>query len=123
MSKKVVPVALLSSLTLIAGVAFAAEPDYPTNPERSFTTIGVPVAKTRAEVLSELADYRKNPVSADGWQDVGGERGWALIPHRTDLVDGRLMHADKFDHNAPKPSLSKSAEETSQARVLFNNSF
>ena len=124
MSKKIIPVALLSGLTLIVGVAFAAEPDYPTNPERSFTSMGVPIAKTRAEVLTELADYRKNPVSADRWQDVGGERGWALLPHRYDFVDGQLAHSDECDHSTPpKPSLSMSAYEKSQNRALYKNSF
>lgn len=116
MSKRIIPVALLSSLTLIAGVASAAETDYPADPERSFTTLGVPAAKTRAEVLMELADFRKNPVSADNWQYVGGEREWSLVPHRFDFVDGKLTHTDKFDHNAPKPSLSISEEEETPDR-------
>lgn len=124
MSKRIIPVALLSSLTLIAGFAFAAGPVYPTNPERNFTTQDVPVAKTRAEVSRELADFRKNPVSADGWQYVGGEREWALISHRFDFIGGKLEHTNQFDHspsNTPKPSLSMSAQEKSQNRDLYKN--
>ncbi len=124
MSKKIIPVALLSSLTLIAGVAFAADPNSPANPEHSFTSMGVPVAKTRAEVLTELADFRKNPVSADRWKDLGGERGWALLPHRYDYVEGLLAHSAECDHSTPpKPSLSMSASEKSQNRELHRNSF
>ena len=123
MSKKIIPVALLSSLTLIAGFAFAAEPVYPTNPEHSFTTLGVPVANTRADVMRELAEFRKNPVSADAWQDVGGERGWALIPHRFDMIGGKLAHTNEFLHRTPKPSLSMSGEEKGPYRDLYKNTF
>jgi len=38
-------VALLSSFTLVAGLALAAD-DYPTNPERSFTTMQAPAEKS-----------------------------------------------------------------------------
>ncbi len=123
MSKRIVPVALLSSLTLIAGVVFAAEPVYPTNPVQSFTTLGVAVAKARADVQKELADFRSNPVLADAWQDVGGERGWALIPHRFDFVGGKLAHTNGFLHRTPKPSLSMSSEGKGPFRDLYKNAF
>jgi hypothetical protein len=124
MSKRIIPVALLSSLTLITGFAFAAGSVYPTNPERSFTAWDVPIAKTRAEVSSELADFRKNPVSADRWQDVGGERGLARIPHTFAFIGGKLEHTDVCDHSmSPKPSLSMSAEEQSLSRDLYRNTF
>lgn len=29
------------------------------------------VGKTRADVMAELAAWRKNPVSSDGWEDLG----------------------------------------------------
>ena len=124
MSKKIIPVALLSSLTLITGFAFAAEPVYPSNPERNFTTQSLPVARTRAEVMEELADFRKNPVSADRWQDVGGERGWASMPHKFAFIDGKFAHTEECDHSTPpKPSLSMTGEERAQYRVNYRNAF
>ncbi len=123
MSKKIFPVALLSGLTLIGGIAFAANPVYPINPEQSFTTLGVPAAKTRAEVVTELAAFRRTPVSADGWEYVGGERGWALLPHTFDFVGGKLTHSDQFDHGGPKPTLSMSGEENHLSRNLYKNTF
>jgi hypothetical protein len=124
MSKRIIPVALLSSLTLIAGFAFAAEPVYPSNPERSFTTQSVPVARTRAEVLGELMDFRKNPVSADRWQYAGGERGWALMPHKYAFAGGQFDHTDECDHSTPpKPSLSMTGEGRIQNGILYRNAF
>lgn len=35
-----------------------------------------PDSKTRAQVAQELADWRRNPVTSDGWQEVSGEGGW-----------------------------------------------
>jgi hypothetical protein len=122
MSKRIIPVALLSSLTLIAGFTFAAEPTYPSNPERNFTTQSVPVARTRAEVLGEFMDFRKNPVSADRWQYVAGERGWALKPHKFAFAGGKFEHTDECDHSTPpKPTLSMTSEEKGQYAILYRN--
>jgi len=53
-------------------------------------------------------------VAADRWQDVGGERGWAPIPHKLALIDGKFAHTDECDHSTPPtPSLSMSAEDRS----------
>ena len=122
MFKRIIPVALLSSLTLIGGFALAAAPTYPSNPERNMTAQAVPVAKTRAEVLAELADFRKNPVSADRWQYVGGEHEWAPIPHTFALVNGRLEHTDVCDHMSG-PSLSSIGDQKSPYGDLYKNTF
>ncbi len=135
MSRKIIPVALLSSLTLSAGLALATEPAYPSNPERSFTVYSVPLAQTRAGAQSELADFRKNPISGDGWQYVGGEREWAQIPHKLAFVGGKFdraiprklafvggqfAHTDECDHSErAKPDLRMSAAEQSLARELY----
>ena len=121
MSKTIIPVTLLSGLTLIAGAAFA-QATFPTNPERNSIEQSAPVAKTRAEVLQELQDFRKNPVSPDGWEYVGGERQWALIPHRYDFAGGKLVHSDPFDHNTPKVSSKMTKEEQIKSQVLYKNS-
>lgn len=122
MSKNIVPVALVSSLILISGSAFAAEPVYPSNPERNPATQSVPVAKPRAEVLGELADFRKNPVSADRWQYVGGERDWAPIPHTFALVGDKFEHTDVCDHSMSGPSLGAIGDQKSQYPDLYKSS-
>lgn len=122
MSSKIVSIALSSSLSLIAGLSFASDNAYPTNPERSAVVQAMPTAKTRAEVKAELAQFRSNPVSPDGWRQVGGERGWALIQHSYGFVDGQLTHTDNLDHNASKPSLIASASEKMAAQLQYRNS-
>ncbi|MFZ5546241.1 MAG: hypothetical protein ACOZJZ_22010 [Pseudomonadota bacterium] len=37
------------------------------------------VGKTRAEVKRELAEWRRNPVTSEGWREVGGETGWVYV--------------------------------------------
>lgn len=39
------------------------------------------VGKTRAEVLAELAAWRKNPVHADGWAQVNGGDSLRFVGH------------------------------------------
>ena len=78
-TQQIVRIALLSSLTLLTGHVLAGA-DYPTNPERSFIIDQPPVAKSTAEVRAELEAFRANPVTADGWHVVGGERGDAFVP-------------------------------------------
>jgi len=119
MSKRVIPVALLSSLSLITGFAFATGDVYPSNPERSFTQVA-PELKPRVEVLKELADFRKNPVTADGWRYVGGEREWAPIPHTFAYVGGKFEHTDVCDHSL-STSLRTVGDRSNQYPDLYKN--
>ena len=122
MSSKIVSIALSSSLSLIAGLSFASGPAYPTNPERNPVAQALPSALSKAEVKAEFAEFRANPVSPDGWREVGGERQWALIPHQFGFVDGHLTHTDHFARNVSKPSLTASIAEKMQAKELYRNS-
>ena len=118
---KSVSVALLSSLTLITGLAFAADPDQPTNPERSFTFQAPPTSKTRAEVRAELDEYRLTRVAPDGWQDVGGEKGYAMVPHKFAFVDGKLVNTTKVDQSAI-PSQVWTEYDMKMASLNYKNS-
>ena len=122
MSSKIVSIALTSSFSLLAGLAFASEVTYPTNPERDPAVQAQPTALSRAQVRAELADYLGNPVSPDGWRDVGGERGSALVQHQYGYVNGHLTHTDHFDHNVAKPSLTASVAEKMLAKEQYRNS-
>lgn len=47
--------------------------------EVGFTTHSMRSATTRSEVLNELESWKRNPVTADGWREVGGEVGWIFV--------------------------------------------
>ena len=83
------PAVLLAGFTLISGLAFAADPDYPSNTEKSFATQAPPAEKTAAEIRAELDELRHTPVSPDGWVDVGGEHG--------DKFAGNIMGGDNLE--------------------------
>ena len=40
-----------------------------------------PASKTRAQVKQELQVFQKNPIAADGYRWIGGERGWERPVH------------------------------------------
>lgn len=102
--------------------AIAASGTTPANNERGYTTHAMPASGlTRAQVQAELAAFRKNPVSADGTRFVGGEIGWVDQGHSSAFRNGRLVHTDNIDHNAPKPSLSMTAAERAAYRELNRN--
>ena len=121
MSKRFIPVALLTGLTLVTGVAFATGPAYPTNPERNDIVQSVVVAKSRAQVKNELAEFLSNAVTADGWRYVGGEREWALIQHQFAFSAGNVIHVDRLAHNVPKVNRQLSRAEQAESRVLYKN--
>lgn len=68
--------ALLAALSL---PALATSGFTPGSGEAGGTTHAMPGSKTRAQVLQELADWRRNPVTSDGWREVGGEAGWVYV--------------------------------------------
>lgn len=47
--------------------------------EAGFTTHAMPSAKSRADLTKELEAWKRNPVTADGWREVGGDAGWAFV--------------------------------------------
>lgn len=100
MSNKLSRMAMLAGLAVLSGVATAGNTIYTSNPERNDFVQAAPAYKTSAEVAYELADFRKNPISADRWQYVGGEHEWAKIPHTYAIVGGKLEHTDACDHTS-----------------------
>ena len=90
MFKNIVPVVLLSGLSLTAGIAHSAEIAFPSNPEHSFSSQPAPSPLTRTEVRQETEAFRLSPVSPDGWRYVGGERAWERIQHGYSYSGGKL---------------------------------
>jgi hypothetical protein len=40
------------------------------------------------------------------WTFDGSEAGWALTPHAYRFDGGRMVHADPFRHDTPRPSVA-----------------
>lgn len=70
---------LLALAGAIALPAAATSGFTPVRGEAGFSTHAMPAAKTRSDVLQESAAWRRNPVTADGWREVGGEAGWVFV--------------------------------------------
>ncbi len=106
---------ILASLTAaIAIPAMATNGTTIVGGEGTVQFHAMPSTVTRAQVQKELAEWRKNPVSADGYREVGGEAGIRMEPHRYDFRNGKFVHADNLPHNTPKPSLAMTPEERAQ---------
>ena len=121
MFKNIVPVVLLSGLSLTAGIAHSADIAFPSNPEHSFSSQPAPSPLTRTEVRREAEAFRLSPVSPDGWRYVGGERDSERIQHGYSYSGGKLVHTDSFVHNAPKPEKRLTIDEKILAQVQYRN--
>ena len=92
---------------LAAPAAFATSGVTTANNERGYQTHAMPASGlTRDQVRAELEAFKRNPVSADGSRFVGGEAGWEIEGHKSVWRNGKLVHADNIDHNAPRASAS-----------------
>lgn len=117
---KFVPSLLLAGALVAPLAAYAAQPVHSAPGEIGIVFHDAPGTQTREQVQRELDAFRRNPVSADGhWRQVGGEIGWAIVPHAYKLQNGQLLHADRFDHSTPRPDLNMTAEERQRARELY----
>lgn len=115
--KTIILASLIGAMTLPAfadnGIAFAGR-------SGEFQFHPMPSSVTRAQVQKELAEWRKNPVSADGYRDVGGEKGLEYVGHSYIFRDGRFVHADSLPHDTPKPSLAISDRERTVRDAMYN---
>jgi hypothetical protein len=69
-------IALVSAVSL---PALATSGITPVGGEAGFTTHAMPSTKSRADVIKELEAWKRNPVTSDGWREVGGEAGWVFV--------------------------------------------
>ncbi len=119
MFKKTIPAAVAVVLSLSAGVAVADQTFHPSKGEDGTIMHVVPGTKSRAQVDAERIATAKIDISADGWRYVGGETGWELVQHAYNFRNGKWVHADKFDHSTPKPSLSSIEQARKLNRDLY----
>ena len=72
-------------LGLIALVAVVSLPALATSGTSAVLSEGgdsyhaMPASKSRADVLKEHEAWKRNPVTSDGWRQVGGEVGWEFV--------------------------------------------
>lgn len=81
---------LTAILATLAVPAMATSGYTPAAGEAGFTTHAMPASgKTREQVQRELLAWRANPVTSDGWRQVGGEVGWVFVgvPSRASRSD------------------------------------
>lgn len=120
MFKKIIPLTVALSLSLLAGTASADQTFHPSKDETGTIMHAVPGLKSRAQVDAERISGTKTNVSADGWRYVGGDTGWELVPHSYAFRGGRLVHTDNIDHNTPKPTLASIVEGRKQYQALYS---
>lgn len=101
--------------------AFANSGSAVVRGEQGFETHAMPSIKSRADVQRELADFRKNPMTADGGMFTQGEAGYIAPQHSYDFKGGRIVHSDNIDHSQPKPSLAMTHEERHAFRKQYSN--
>ena len=96
--------ALFSSLTLIASSLFAADREYPTNPERGLGTESPPTEKTRAVVLAEQAEFLVAFVTPNSWRSINPERNFiAESPPAARTRAEVLAEFDEYRRNPVTP--------------------
>jgi hypothetical protein len=96
----------------MATPAFANSPVHIVSGEKAFEFHNMPSTKTRADVMGELAEARKNPFTADGGKLVAGGLLYSFPQHSLEFRDGKAVHTDKLSHEVTaKPDLTMSADE------------
>ena len=117
-AKKILLAAAIGALAVPA--AFASNGITPANNERGYTTHAMPASGlTRDQVRAEFEPFQHNPISADGARYAGGELGWEIQGHKSEWRNGKLVHADTIDHNAPRASTLV----TPQSRAEFEKMY
>jgi hypothetical protein len=84
----------LSLIALVAAVslpAMATSGFTPSTGEAGGTPHAMPSIKTRAQVLQELQEWQRNPVTADGWREVGGDAGWVYVGAPSTLTRAQVI--------------------------------
>lgn len=116
--KKTLLVATIGALAVAS--VFASSGTRPANNERGYTAHAMPASGlTRDQVRTELEAFKRNPTSADGARYVGGELGWENRGHKSEWRDGKLVHADAIDHNAPRASESVTPQTRAEFQKLY----
>lgn len=79
-----------------APAAFASSGATWVGGEAGFAEHAVTGQRTRAQVQQEFLEFRKNPVTHDGYDFIGGEIGYAPHRHKYVWSNGSKVHADGY---------------------------
>ncbi len=71
--------AIASVASAIALPAGATGAFVPVGGEAGVATHAMPTEKASSKVQMELNAWKRNPMAADGWRQVGGEAGWVFV--------------------------------------------
>ena len=125
MFNKTIPLAVAVVFSLSTGAAVADQTFHPSKDEVGTVTHVVPGTKTRVQVEADRNELDRNAAARniatpDAWRYVGGDTGWELVQHAYAFRNGKLVHADKFDHSTPKPSLASIEQARKLNRDLYS---
>lgn len=70
---------LLAIAGAIASPAGATSVFEPVGGEPGVKAHAMPTDGTNSNARNEVDAWKRNPVSADGWRQVGGEAGWVFV--------------------------------------------
>jgi exopolysaccharide biosynthesis protein len=80
--------------------------------------------KSRADVQKELAAFQKNAAIANASTFVSADGSSSSIPqHSFALRDGKLVHTDKLEHDAPKPSLARTDADMNADQYMLREGY
>lgn len=78
--------------------------------EIGYTDGAVQSTRSRQDVLAELQAFRRNQVTADGARYVGGEMGYAYVPHTHEFINGKWVATGGIGHNPPPTAIMGASE-------------
>lgn len=111
MLKESLRVAIASGILAASGTVAAEGIAHPANDESGTVYHTAEYKRAdgkmlRVDSLNRTPRDTTFPGLGDTWEDLGGDSGWQLRPHRFDLVNGRLVHADSFPHDTARPKFT-----------------
>lgn len=83
----------------VAPAAFAASGATWIGGEAGFAEHAFNGPRTRAQLQQEFLEFRKNPVTHDGYDFNGGEIGYVPHQHKYTWSNGAKVHADGYTAN------------------------
>lgn len=86
----------LSVAAAAAPAAFASSGATWVGGEAGFAEHAVAGQRTRAQVQQEFLEFRKHPVTHDGYDFIGGEIGYVPHQHKYVQSNGKKVHADGY---------------------------
>lgn len=121
MKSRIIPtLALLAASALVP--ALADDFGHPANNEAGSSYHGPEYRLVEGRLVRADAASTKSAAAerADpNWTFVGGDTGWVLAPHAYALESGRIVHADRFSHDTPRPRVANTGANDPYSDKLY----